>query len=102
MKFNLLIATPLLALATQVNAFSFVATTNWLSQATGTSSDATSSAKEDDEKVVRAARDDAASFIASQGQIHGAHLQAAITLIRSKQPQLQLSDRQLAEAILAY
>ena len=102
MKLHLLIATALLAFSAQASAFSLVATTNWLSQATGTSSDATSSAKEDDEKVVRAARDDAASFIASQGQIHGAHLQAAITLIRNNQPQLQLSDRQLAKAILAY
>ncbi|MBF7728979.1 DUF2388 domain-containing protein [Pseudomonas sp. N040] len=102
MHLRLLVAASLLALSTQAGATSFVVTTDWLSDATGSTSDATSSSTDDDEKIVRAAKDDAASFVASQGQIRGVHLEAAVTLIRGKQPQLQASDMQLAEAILAY
>lgn len=102
MNLRLLAAASMLALATQAGATSFVVTTDWLSDMTGSTSDATSSSTKDDDKIVRAAKDDAASFVASQGQIRGAHLEAAVTLIRGKQPQLQASDMQLAEAILAY
>jgi uncharacterized protein (TIGR02448 family) len=103
MKLNLFAAAALLALSTQAGATSFVVTTDWLSDATGSTSDATSSStKDDDEKIVRAAKDDAASYVATQGQIRGAHLEAAVKLIRGNQPQLQASDMQLAEAILAY
>lgn len=102
MNLRLLAAASLLALSAQAGATSFVVTTDWLSDMTGSTSDATSSSSDDDEKIVRAAKDDAASFVASQGQIRGAHLEAAVVLIRGKQPQLQASDMQLAEAILAY
>jgi len=63
-------------------------------------SDTTTSIR--DSKVVLAARDDAASFVASQGQIRGAQLEAAINAIRSQVPAAQnASDLVLAEAILA-
>jgi uncharacterized protein (TIGR02448 family) len=63
-------------------------------------SDTTTSVR--DSKVVLAARDDAASFVASQGQIRGAQLEAAIGAIRSQVPEAQgASDLVLAEAILA-
>ena len=63
-------------------------------------SDTTTSVR--DSKVVLAARDDAASFVASQGQIRGAQLEAAIDTIRSQVPEAQgASDLVLAEAILA-
>lgn len=63
-------------------------------------SDTTTSIR--DSKVVLAARDDAASFVASQGQIRGAQLEAAINAIRSQVPAAQnVSDLVLAEAILA-
>jgi uncharacterized protein (TIGR02448 family) len=53
-------------------------------------------------KVVRAARDDAASFVASAGKIRGAQLEAAISTLRSQVPEAQgASDLVLAEAILA-
>ena len=103
MKLHLLAAASLLVLSTQAGATSFAYTSDWISDATGSTSDATSSSsKDDDEKVVRAAKDDAASYVASQGQIRGAHLEAAVSLIRGMQPQLQVTDMQLAEAILAY
>ena len=64
------------------------------------SSDTTTSIR--DSKVVLAARDDAASFVASEGQIRGAQLEAAINVIRNQVPEAQnASDLVLAEAILA-
>lgn len=63
-------------------------------------SDTTTSVR--DSKIVLAARDDAASFVASQGQIRGAQLEAAIVTIRSQVPEAQgASDLVLTEAILA-
>lgn len=54
-----------------------------------------------DEKIVVAAQDDATSFIASDGAIRGAYLEAALQQIRRDHPDLQASDEQLAAAILA-
>lgn len=95
-----LLITATLAFAASASATSFVVTTDAIVGAIGATSDATSSSTKDD-KIVKAARDDAASFVASQGDIRGAHLQAALTHIRVQQPQLQASDMQIAEAILA-
>ena len=53
-----------------------------------------------DDKIVLAARDDAASFVASDGAIRGARLEAALRHIRERAPQLDADDRQLARAIL--
>lgn len=53
-----------------------------------------------DDKLVLDARDDAARFVASNGQTRGAQLEAALEHIRSEAPQLQASDLQLASAIL--
>nr|WP_184681166.1 DUF2388 domain-containing protein [Pseudomonas fluvialis] len=97
---RLLSSAALLAFAASASATSFVVTTDAIVGAIGATSDATSSSTKDD-KIVKAARDDAASFVASQGDIRGAHLQAALTHIRAQQPQLQASDMQIAEAILA-
>lgn len=64
------------------------------------SSDTTTSIR--DSKVVLAARDDAASFVASEGQIRGVQLEAAISMIRNRVPEAKnASDLVLAEAILA-
>ena len=63
-------------------------------------SDTTTSIR--DMKAVVQARDDAASFVASAGEIRGAQLEAALQTIRQQLPQAQAaSDLQLAEAILA-
>jgi uncharacterized protein (TIGR02448 family) len=67
-------------------------------------SDATSDASSAlrDDKIVLAARSDAASFVASQGAIRGVQLQAALDSIRRRVPAAQhASDQVLAEAILA-
>ena len=101
--FRVLSAVALLALATSASASSFVATTDAVGGAlVGTSdasSDATSSLRDD--KVVLAARDDAASFVASQGAIRGVRLEAALGHIRQHNPSLAADDLQLAQAILS-
>ncbi|QGZ29284.1 DUF2388 domain-containing protein [Stutzerimonas stutzeri] len=54
-----------------------------------------------DDKLVLDARDDAARFVASNGETRGAQLEAALGHIRSQAPALQASDLELASAILA-
>ena len=44
---------------------------------------------------------DAASFVASDGSIRGARLEAALRWLRVAYPELAASDQELAEAILA-
>jgi uncharacterized protein (TIGR02448 family) len=55
-----------------------------------------------DDKVVLQARDDAASFVASDGRIRGAQLEAALKHLHERNANAQrASDMQLAQAILA-
>ncbi|MGL4318364.1 MAG: DUF2388 domain-containing protein [Pseudomonas sp.] len=93
----------LLVIATAAQATSFVVTTDTIGSALAGSSDTSTdiSSSLNDDKLVLAARDDAASFIASQGAIRGVQLEAALRHIRQQAPQLQADDQQLAEAILA-
>ena len=53
-----------------------------------------------DDKLVLDAKDDAARFVASNGEARGAQLEAALKHIRAEAPSLQASDLQLASAIL--
>ena len=102
---SLLAAVAMLALSVgSVQAQTLVASSNVIIRAVDRSfdftSDTTTSVR--DSKVVLAARDDAASFVASQGAIRGAQLEAALGTIRSRVPEAQhASDQVLAEAILA-
>ncbi|MDG9885241.1 DUF2388 domain-containing protein [Pseudomonas putida CSV86] len=100
---RLLGAALLLALASTAHATSFIVTTDSLVGALKASSDATSDVTSSfrDNKIVRAARDDAASFVASNGDIRGVKLESAFAHIRQQLPTLQASDAQLAQAILA-
>ncbi|WP_150752321.1 DUF2388 domain-containing protein, partial [Pseudomonas fluorescens] len=43
--------------------------------------------------------DDAAAFIATDGQWRGARLASALDYLRRSQPKLNASDRELAQAI---
>ena len=104
MRSTLLAATILLLAAGSAQAQTLVATSNILVRALDRSldftSDTTTSVR--DMKVVLAARDDAASFVASAGDIRGANLEAAFAVLRAQLPQARdASDQQLAEAILA-
>lgn len=101
-RFALLTAAALLTATGGASASSFVATTDTVGKALANSSEWTTDLTfDDDDKVLLAARDDAATFIASEGDIRGARLEAALQQIRRQAPQLQADDRQLAEAILA-
>jgi uncharacterized protein (TIGR02448 family) len=80
-------------------AGSFAATSAG-SSAAGSSASSHSSSGND--KVVLQARDDAASFVASDGRIRGAQLEAALRHLREHNAGAQrASDMQLAQAILA-
>jgi uncharacterized protein (TIGR02448 family) len=94
----------LLVMADVAQAQTLVQTSNIIVRAFGRSidftSDTTTSVR--DSKVVREARDDAASYVASQGDIHGAQLDAAFNTLRTRLPEARsASDQELAEAILA-
>ncbi|MHC8336863.1 DUF2388 domain-containing protein [Pseudomonas sp. HLT2-19-2] len=53
-----------------------------------------------DRKLLLAAHDDAAAFIASDGQLRGAQLESALIYLRRTQSKLHASDLELAQAIL--
>ncbi|MDD2059760.1 DUF2388 domain-containing protein [Pseudomonas sp. GD03860] len=93
-----------LLLADVAQAQTLVATSNIIVRAFGRSIDFTSDTTTSirDSKVVREARDDAASYVASNGEIRGAQLEAAFDTLRQRVPEArQASDQVLAEAILA-
>ncbi|NBA98524.1 DUF2388 domain-containing protein [Pseudomonas sp. R5(2019)] len=100
---RLLGAALLLALASTANASSFIVTTDAVVGAVAASTDATSdlSSSLRDDKIVKAARDDAASFVGSKGDIRGVKLESALVHIRKQMPALQATDAELAQAILA-
>jgi uncharacterized protein (TIGR02448 family) len=54
-----------------------------------------------DHKLIGAAQDDASSFVASEGNIRGPYLEAAMQKVRADNPGLQATDMELANAILA-
>jgi len=80
-------------------AGSFAATSAGTSAAGSSASSDSTSGKD---KVVLQARDDAASFVASDGRIRGVQLEAALRHLREGNAGAQrASDMQLAKAILA-
>ena len=99
---RLLSAAALLAMAANAHASSFIVTTDSIVNGLKASSDATSDVSSSFRynKIVRAARDDAASFVASEGAIRGVKLESALNHIRQQAPQLNATDAQLAQAIL--
>ena len=54
-----------------------------------------------DHKLVVAARDEAGSYVASDGGLRGPDLEAAMQKVRADNPGLQGTDMELANAILA-
>lgn len=97
-------ATALALFAGAAQAQTLVATSNIVINAVDRSinftSDATS--RVSGMKLVLDARDEAASFVASAGEIRGARLEAAFETLRSEFAEArQASDQTLAETILA-
>jgi uncharacterized protein (TIGR02448 family) len=104
MRSALAVATLGLLLAAGAQAQTLVATSNILVRALDRSLDFTSDTTTSirDLKVVQAARDDAASFVASDGAIRSAQLEAALRVLRERLPEArQASDAELAQALLA-
>ena len=93
----------LLTAAVPALASSFAGTTGGASS--NASSDGTSdssSSTSGDDKIVRDAREDAASFVASDGQIRSARLEAALAHLRQRNERTRVaSDMKLARLILA-
>ena len=100
---RLLSAAALLAFSFGANASSFVVTTDAVVRAVDASTNATSDVSSSlrDNKIVVQARDDAASFVASKGEIRGVKLESAFDYIRTTMPELRANDAELAQAILA-
>jgi uncharacterized protein (TIGR02448 family) len=91
-------------LASGAQAQTLVATSNIVVNALDRSINFTSdvTSRISDMKVVSEARDEAAGFVASGGEIRGARLEAALGRLRGAFPEAQqASDLALAEAILA-
>lgn len=99
----LVIAAGLLSFAGAVSASSFIATTDTIGSSIANTSKSTSdtTSKIGDDKVILAAKNDAASFVGSAGELRGVNLEAALSHIRQQLPTLEATDMQLAEAILA-
>ena len=89
----------LCAMPMMATASSFAGTS--AGSASGASSGSSGSSSGDDKRIV-AARDDAAAFVASNGAIRGARLQAGLLALRERDAEArQASDLQLAQALLA-
>jgi uncharacterized protein (TIGR02448 family) len=87
------IASPLIGLSSnaKVQASATVSTTtDSISRALKATSNATSklSSSLRDNKIVREAQDDAASFVASEGAIRGVRLESAFEYIRQEAPEM--------------
>ncbi len=103
-KLSLAAPLALAVFAGTAHAQTLVATSNIVVRALDRSINFTSdvTSRVSDMKIIVEAREDAASFVASAGEIRGAHLEAAIGSLRSEFPGVRnASDLQLAEAILA-
>lgn len=103
-QLRLLAVAVLFGLSPAASASTFYTISDAVSESVGSISDGTSgtSGSFSDDKVVLAARDDAASFVASDGAIRGAHLEAAFLHVRERLPAArEASDAELARAILA-
>lgn len=53
-----------------------------------------------DHKLLLAAQDDAAAFVATDGQLRGARLESALKYLRAAPAKLHAGDLELAQAIL--
>jgi len=91
-----------LLLATAVAPASAASFASSAGSATSGSTAGTTGSTSGDDKVVLQARDDAASFVASDGRIRGAYLEAALRALRERGGDAtHASDLELARAILA-
>lgn len=97
---NTLLATAVaLALPLSSTASSFAGSSAGSSAAGASNSTGSSTG---DDKVVLQARDDAALFVATDGRVRGAQLEAAFRVLRGRHDEARaVSDLQLARSILS-
>ncbi|MFK7606115.1 MULTISPECIES: DUF2388 domain-containing protein [unclassified Pseudomonas] len=95
MRFFLL---PLFILCCIPSAFAFDLTTQNVVLSAYVTSKVTSAPF--DQKLIRAAQDDAAVFVATDGTCRGSKLESALHYLHTTQPKLNASDLELAQAIL--
>ena len=74
----------------------------WAETLISSTSTATTYLTSRDKKLIAATRDDASSFVASDGNIKGVYLEAAMDKFRQSHPDIAVSDMALAQFILAY
>ncbi|ELF6205329.1 TPA: DUF2388 domain-containing protein [Pseudomonas putida] len=74
----------------------------WAETLISSTSTATTYLTSRDRKLIAATRDDASSFVASDGNIKGVYLEAAMDKFRQSHPDIAVSDMALAQFILAY
>ncbi|MEX5623525.1 DUF2388 domain-containing protein [Pseudomonas syringae] len=74
----------------------------WAETLISSTSTATTYLTSRDKKLIAATRDDASSFVASDGNIKGVYLEAAMDEFRQSHPDIAISDMALAQFILAY
>jgi len=93
---------PILLLAVLALPLSAMAS-SFAGSSAGSASGASSagSSSSGDDKIVLDARDDAAAFVASDGAIRGARLEAALLHLREQGAAQQASDMALARTLLA-
>lgn len=101
---RLVVGFALLLSAAPVLASSFAGTSaGSASDASSEGSSASSGSSSGDEKVMLAAREEAAGFVATAGALRGARLDAALLHLRESQAgAAQASDLELARAILKH
>ncbi|MCI3947964.1 Holliday junction resolvase [Pseudomonas syringae] len=95
---HLLFIAPLASLAFAGQAQAFDTTTQGLVKTGYVTSQVTTAPF--DNKLIVAARDDAAAFVASDGHMLGARLESALRALRQSDAKLHASDLELAQAIL--
>lgn len=99
MKVRIASVVLLAGLSAPVVAGSFAGTS---AGATSGGASASSGSTSGNDKIVLQAREDAAGFVASDGRIRGARLEAALRHLRETRPLVrEASDLELAQAILA-
>ncbi len=94
------VAAAVIALAA-IPAGSAMADTFWRNVLSSGATTASTYVTFKDHKLIVAAREDASSFVASDGAIRGPFLEAALKQVRADNPGIQASDEELASAILA-
>ncbi|HEY4556384.1 MAG TPA: DUF2388 domain-containing protein [Lysobacter sp.] len=98
-RYTLLATAVALALPLSAAASSFAGSSAG-SSASGASN--TTGSSTGDDKIVLQARDDAAMFVATDGRVRGAQLEAAFRVLRAQRDEARLvSELELARSILA-